>query len=99
MMVNRLVYIANVRLPAEKAHRSQICKLCEAFARNGAEVLLLHPCRRQLDPALCGQNVSESYHVPAVLKVKVLANLDAVCIEPFLPRNVFASLSFAHALL
>jgi hypothetical protein len=58
MMVNRLAYVSDVRLPAEKAHRYQICKPCNASAQNGAEVLLLHPCRRQLDPTLRGQKVT-----------------------------------------
>jgi hypothetical protein len=39
----RVIYLANVRLPTEKAHGYQICKMCEAFALNGAEVMLLHP--------------------------------------------------------
>jgi hypothetical protein len=39
----RVIYLANARLPTEKAHGYQICKMCEAFALNGAEVVLLHP--------------------------------------------------------
>ncbi len=40
-----IYYIANVRIPTEKAHGVQIMKTCEAFANNGAEVTLLVPRR------------------------------------------------------
>ena len=36
----RLLYIANIRLPTEKAHGLQIMQNCEAFADAGAEVTL-----------------------------------------------------------
>lgn len=42
----RLVYIANLRLPTEKAYGVQIAKMCEAFADIGQEVRLLHPYRK-----------------------------------------------------
>ncbi len=46
MTPNKLFYIANVRLPTEKAHGMQIMKSCEAFARAGIEVELIVPRRR-----------------------------------------------------
>ncbi|MDY7041984.1 MAG: hypothetical protein SVX38_14095, partial [Chloroflexota bacterium] len=42
-----LLYIANARLPTEKAHGVQIMKMCEAFAQGGAEVKLVVPFRVQ----------------------------------------------------
>ena len=39
----RILYIANVRLPTERAHGIQIVKTCEALAREGVEVTLLIP--------------------------------------------------------
>jgi hypothetical protein len=41
----RLIYIANARIPSEKAHPYQIVQMCEAFAANSAEVSLLYPKR------------------------------------------------------
>ena len=41
-----LIYIANARIPTEKAHGFQIVKMCEAFADNGLKVLLLVPKRK-----------------------------------------------------
>jgi len=41
----KLVYIANVRFPTEKAHGVQIAKTCEAFERQGVTVSLVVPTR------------------------------------------------------
>ncbi len=41
----KLFYIANARLPTEKAHGFQIMKMCEAFARAGEDVELVIPRR------------------------------------------------------
>lgn len=41
----KILYIANIRLPTEKAHGIQIMKMCEAFALAGEEVVLAVPRR------------------------------------------------------
>lgn len=41
----KLVYIANIRLPTEKAHGIQIMKMCEAFTEAGMGVELVVPDR------------------------------------------------------
>jgi glycosyltransferase involved in cell wall biosynthesis len=41
-----LIYIANVRMPTERAHGIQIAKMCEAFALQDFDVTLLVPKRR-----------------------------------------------------
>ncbi len=41
----KILYIANVRMPTEKAHGIQIIKMCEAFSRLGHEVELFVPWR------------------------------------------------------
>src|SRR3989344_1385796 len=48
-----ILYIANVRLPTQKAHGYQIMKMCEAFAECGADIELGVPVRKneiQSDP-------------------------------------------------
>ncbi|MDO8600503.1 MAG: glycosyltransferase family 4 protein [bacterium] len=40
-MQNHLIYIANARIPTEKAHGLAVMKLCEAFAKEGLAVTLL----------------------------------------------------------
>ncbi len=49
--MTRLLYIANIRLPTEKAHGLQIMQNCEAFADAGADVTLW-VARRLNTPAL-----------------------------------------------
>ena len=41
----KILYIANIRLPTEKAHGIQIMKMCEAFADIGHKVELIVPWR------------------------------------------------------
>ena len=42
----KILYLATVRLPTEKAHGLQIMKTCEALAAEGAQVTLLVPNRK-----------------------------------------------------
>ena len=43
--MTKLAYVANVRMPTEKAHGYQVAKMCEVFAFH-AEVKLVVPTRR-----------------------------------------------------
>lgn len=42
---NKIIYLANARLPTEKAHGIQVAKMCEALANQGARVELTVPNR------------------------------------------------------
>ena len=42
----KILYIANARIPTEKAHGFQICKMCEQLSLQGAEVELIVPKRK-----------------------------------------------------
>ena len=95
----RLLYIANARLPTEKAHGYQIVKMCEAFAQNGVRVLLLHPFRYQYDPRLKGQNIFDYYGAPPVFEVRTLPNFDIILLERFFPKGAFTLVFFTCALL
>ena len=45
-----IAYLANARIPTEKAHGIQIMKMCEAFSISGGTVTLVHPNRHdQID--------------------------------------------------
>lgn len=46
-MVVRLLYLANNRIPSEKANSLQIMQMCHAFRRQGADVRLVVPHRVQ----------------------------------------------------
>ncbi|MCX6807340.1 MAG: glycosyltransferase [Patescibacteria group bacterium] len=41
----RIAYITNARIPTEKAHGYQICKMCEEFGEAGNQVELIVPTR------------------------------------------------------
>lgn len=94
-----LVYVANARLPTEKAHGYQICKMCEAFALNGAEVVLLHPYRHQSNPGLVGLTVFDYYGVKPIFQVKTLKNWDVVVLNRFISDRIFTPIFFAHAFI
>lgn len=55
--MTRLIYIANARMPSEKAHGYQIVQMCEAFAQNGASVCLVVPRRINTEADL--QNIDD----------------------------------------
>jgi len=42
----KLYYVANFRMPTERAHGIQVAKMCEAFAEAGADVTLVVPRRK-----------------------------------------------------
>jgi len=95
----KLVYIANARLPTEKAHGYQIVKMCEAFSKLGIEVHLLHPHRYQNDETLRNKTVFEYYGVKPVFEIWALSNPDVLLVERFLPRRSFVWFFVLHALL
>jgi len=41
----KIIYIANIRIPTEKAHGIQIVKMCEAFSNQKLKVELVLPWR------------------------------------------------------
>jgi glycosyltransferase involved in cell wall biosynthesis len=94
-----LIYVANARLPTEKAHGYQICQMCEAFAQNDAKVLLLHPYRRQSTSALQGKSVFDYYGMTPSFAVRTLPNWDVVPLSAAIPARCFTPLFFAHAIL
>ncbi len=98
-MPPRVAYIANARLPTEKAHGFQICKMCEAFSDRGAGVVLLHPSRRQRDPSLRDRDVFEFYGLRRVFEVRRLANLDVMPLNAAIPDAAFAPVVLAQGLL
>ena len=99
MKVKRLIYIANARLPTEKAHGYQICKMCEAFVQTGLDVLLLHSDRYQYDRLMYGKTVFDYYGIAPVFAVRSLANLDVVPLSSWMPEKLFSGLFFTHAIL
>jgi glycosyltransferase involved in cell wall biosynthesis len=95
----RIVYITGSRLPTEKAHGLQIAKMCEAFARRGARVALLHPRRFQRDRALRAESIFRYYSVDPIFEVGQLPNIDPTRLDSVLPAPVSRAIFFAHSFL
>src|SRR3989344_577861 len=70
----KLFYVANVRLPTERAHGIQIMKMCEAFARGVVEVELVVPKRRTHIKG----DLFQYYAVEKIFKITKLFSLDLV---------------------
>ena len=89
------MYLANVRLPTEKAHGIQIAKMCEAFANAGADVELIAPKRLNHLKA----DVFDYYGVQKNFTMKKLFCLDTISLFPVLKAAGYwiESLTFALA--
>lgn len=70
----KLIYLANIRIPTEKAHGYQICKMCEEFARAGLDVELVVPRRQNDYPG----DVFGFYKLDKNFKITKVACLDWV---------------------
>ena len=100
--MSHLVYLANLRVPSEKAHSLQVFKSCEAFAGRGWSVTLVHPRRRRTDAMEGVDNVFDFYQVedrfaleeirsPDLLRFPMPASLHAM--SNFLQSSLFAVLA------
>lgn len=92
----RLRYVANARLPTEKAHGWQIAKMCEAFAAHGVDVEVWHPRRKQ-PSELRGRTLFEFYGLPQAFRDRILPNVDVVRLERYVPRSLFRAVFMLHA--
>jgi len=70
----KLIYIANIRVPTEKAHGLQIMKMGEAFAHQGLEVELVVPRRFNK----IKENPFDYYGVEKNFKITKIFSLDLV---------------------
>jgi glycosyltransferase involved in cell wall biosynthesis len=87
--VNRLIYVANNRLPTEKAHGLQIVQMCEALADTGYAVTLVTPRRFNTPEMNTVQSLWEYYGVQRNFGFRRLPCLD---LFPLFPRYHVAML-------
>lgn len=101
MKIN-MQYVANARIPSEKAHPYQIMKMCEAFAKRGTNVSLVLPFRFQTNKKM--KEVVDfwhHYHIVNKFKIVKLPSLDLIWLDayigsfPFHLRFTFQAMSFA----
>lgn len=80
----KILYLSNNRFPTEKAHGLQIAKMCEAFIKEGADVLLIVPNRGQPSEIA---SVKEFYGLKTDIKVNQIWNIDLL-LSNFVPRTL-----------
>jgi glycosyltransferase involved in cell wall biosynthesis len=94
--MSHIVYLSSARLPTEKAHGFATMKMCEAMGALGHDVELLHPWRRQSEPALVDMDPFDYYGVERTFRVHTLSNWDVVRLAERLPDLPFRVLFAAH---
>ncbi|MFA6322567.1 MAG: glycosyltransferase family 4 protein [Candidatus Buchananbacteria bacterium] len=82
----KILYIANIRIPTEKAHGYQIVKMCESFASAGVEVELVVPARK--NPDFKNVNIFEYYKIFNNFKVRKVLSCDPVWMLKF-PAGIY----------
>lgn len=90
MAERRLLYVANNRLPTEKAHGLQIAQMCEAFAAAGCAVTLV-TARRRNTPAMRKAGSLWDYY--GVARRFGFVRLPCLDLHPLLPLR-FSRLAF-----
>lgn len=78
----KLLYLANIRLPTEKAHGLQIMQNCEAFAETGAEVRLWAARRVNTSEMTAIGDVWAYYGVRRSFSINRLPCLDLMALVP-----------------
>lgn len=68
----RLIYITNARVPTERAHGYQICKMCEEFSNNEMQVELWVPTRN--NPIK--ENAFSFYGLKKNFKIRYIKSFD-----------------------
>ena len=88
-----LIYIANSRIPTNKAHGFQVMKMCEAFSNAGIEVELLAPRRFNS----IKENPFSYYNIRETFKIRKTFVIDLIPLSKYLGAfaNFVESITFA----
>ncbi|MDO8669450.1 MAG: glycosyltransferase [Candidatus Buchananbacteria bacterium] len=78
----KIIYIANARIPTEKAHGWQIIKMCESFSDSGADLELVLPTRINTKK-LKETNPCDYYKVRDNFKITTLKTFDPIFLVDF----------------
>lgn len=81
----KIIYINNSRLPTEKAHGYQICKMCEQFAQAGAEVELWFPARQ----SRIKEDAFNFYGVKPIFRIREINSFNWLRFDKYLGRLSF----------
>lgn len=78
-------YITNTRMPTEKAHGYQICKMCEEFSNAGVDVELIVPTRKNK----IYKSIFEYYSINNNFKIRYIKVFDFLRFEKFFLNKAF----------
>jgi len=78
----KLIYVANARMPTDKAHGHQISTMCNEYAQLGYDVELWVPTRN--NPI--SKTVFEYYGLPASFKVRYIPTIDFIQYDKIIGR-------------
>lgn len=90
----KIIYIADIRLPTEKAHGIQIMKMCEAFSFQGVNLELIIP--KRVNPIK--RNPFKYYGVKKNFEIKKIFSFDLTFFWPILRSLSFWWQSFWFAI-
>lgn len=83
----KILYLANIRVPSQKAETLQIMKMCEAMAKNGNYVELVVPRRR--NPQLKNEDPFEFYNLEKNFTIRFLPLIDFMAWQKMLGSLAF----------
>jgi glycosyltransferase involved in cell wall biosynthesis len=97
----KLIYIANARIPTEKAHGIQIMKMCEAFALLGLEVELIAAKNKDEseEDIFKFYGIERKFKITRVFSVNIFNIKGAGKLAVALQLTSFAASVFLHFLL
>jgi glycosyltransferase involved in cell wall biosynthesis len=85
----RLAYIADMRMPTERAHGVQIVRMCEAFEAAGYHGTLFYPRRR--GNSLRGEDIKRYYNIFRPFELEEVRSVDLTRLIRFLPEGRLAN--------
>jgi glycosyltransferase involved in cell wall biosynthesis len=77
----RMFYIANARLPSERAHTVHIMKMCQAFVKLGLDVELVVPFRVQTKTMRKVKDIWDYYGITERFKITRLPSIDMMWLD------------------
>ena len=88
----RLVYISKSIIPSRTANSIHVMKMCQAFADNGHEVVLLAPdVKNHYENGEVLHNLLYNLHHMKLIKLSNYQFLNQLRGSPILPESCFAS--------
>lgn len=96
-MTERVIYVANARVPSRKAHPYQVVQMCHGFAQHVDTVELVVPDRRQPADGVDG-SAEEYFDTPIEYTITRLPCIDFIWAIPRLPSRLAPLLFYLQSI-